>query len=191
MKIGLTGGLGSGKSTVLEIFADFGFQTLSADKITHELYAHDVSLREWLMDRFGADVFCEDGAVNRKFLANKIFSDADAKQNLEDIVHPLVHNYWVKMMDQEKDSRWVVEIPLLFEKKLGNLFDYTVCVVVSPSVQIERLKTRGMDVCDAKRRITHQLPLDEKVKQADCVIWNNGSLISLKQQLSLWIDCIV
>ncbi len=190
MRIGLTGGIGSGKSTASKVFRDLGFNTLSTDEAVHALYAGDAVLRQKLASRFGGGIITKEGDIDRKALAEIVFQDVQARKDLESIVHPMVRDYWLNAT-ANKDERWLVEIPLLFENKLDTLFDHTVCVVVSPSVQTERLKLRGMDIVDAQRRITQQLPLDEKIRRADCVIWNDGSISSLNQQIYFWVSQVL
>ena len=125
------------------------------------------------------------GKVDRERLAGIVFNDSEELRWLENLLHPLVRNHWETRVRAAPETFWVVEIPLLFEKKLEKLFDFTVCVSASQSLQLARLREKGLTVDQARLRIDRQLPLDEKLSRADFVLSNNGSVEFLREQVSI------
>lgn len=187
MVIGLTGGLACGKSTAARLFAECGARVLDTDVIVHELYEHDSEVRQALVERFGAGIMDAKEKVDRKKIGAIVFNDSSELSWLESLIHPRVRKAWESQVAANPEAFWVVEIPLLFEKKLENLFDYTVCVSASPATQIERRQAEGLPEDQIKKRIAQQLPMDEKIRRADFVITNNGSIEFLKDQVELLI----
>ena len=182
MRVGLTGGIGCGKSTVVQLFAEAGWRTLESDRIVAELLAGDLEVRAELQNRFRSAVFDTDGGVDRKALAAKVFADEDELRWLETLLHPRVRGVWADAIQTEPKAQWLVEIPLLFEKRLESLFDLTVCVSCPHAVSRCRMVDRGYSGEQFDERRLRQMPLDEKVRRADHVILNAGSLDFLKRQ---------
>lgn len=183
MVIGLTGGYGCGKSTALAIFAESGARTIDCDEIVRELLAGDGGVARTIRSRFGEDVFNEQRMIDRGKIAAIVFGNSTERLWLEDLLHPLVRDRWETLIQAEPGGFWIVEIPLLFEKSLDKLFDFTVCVSASPSNQLSRLKAEGLGAVQVQERIQQQLPLSEKVERADFVITNNGSVAFLRKQV--------
>ena len=183
MVIALTGGMGCGKSVALEIFAGAGAETLSSDAIVAELMDKDAGVREALAERFGQGVFDEEGRVDKREIGHIVFNNSQELVWLENLLHPLVKKYREACVAQAPDALWVVEIPLLFEKKLEKQFDFTVCVSCCLDIQLERLKNRGISEEEARKRISRQLALAEKIRRADFVLSNNGSLEFFRKQI--------
>lgn len=186
-KIGLTGGIACGKSLVLQMFAERGFFTLSADALVTEVYKTDAEVRKAVKERFGDEAIQADGLPNRQFIASKVFSNISDIQWLESLIHPRVRVMWTGLVAAETGRVSIVEIPLLFEKKMASDFDATVCVYSSKENQLARLRERGLSEAEAEKRMASQLPVDEKVKQADFVIANNGSISLLQNQVDYFI----
>lgn len=192
--VGLTGGIASGKSTVAEIFASMGVPVAYADRLAHQALAKGSEGARKVRERFGDDVFDENGEVDRPKLGAKVFGSAalGAREDLENIVHPEVR----KAADLERKKFEaagapfaIYEIPLLFEKSLEENFDLIITVAVSPQVQIDRLMARQspgqkapLDREAAEARIASQLSQDHKVQRSDYVIWNDSDLAHLKSQ---------
>jgi len=185
MNIGLTGGIGCGKSTVLEFFGEAGAETVETDAIVRDLLANDKPLIARLEEAFGREIIDTEGRVDRKQLASTVFSNSEALALLESLLHPLVRARWMQHV-REARRVLVVEIPLLFEKDLQGHFSKTLCVSSIPEVQMERLKARGMSYSEIQSRKQRQLGLDEKMSRADTVLHNNGSLEHLKEQVE-WV----
>lgn len=192
--MGLTGGIGTGKSTVTRILASLGATTIDADAIVHELQAPGQPMLAELAAAFGDGVLTLDGALDRKALGAIVFRDEKARARLGEIVHAPVIG---EMMRRAKaamdrgDPLVVLDIPLLFEGRVSGRgsgalmhFDATVCVWVDEAVQLAR--TMARDACDAdeaRRRMSAQLPIDQKRALADYVIDNSGSPESTRAQV--------
>ncbi|TVR49240.1 MAG: dephospho-CoA kinase [Puniceicoccaceae bacterium] len=182
--LGLTGGMGCGKSTAAGFFRDAGFATLDCDAIVRDLLAEDAEVAAEVAAAFGPEVRSPAGGVDRPLLGRRVFSDPAALQRLESILHPRVHEIWTGRIRASDQSRWVVEIPLLFEKNLENKVDLTVCVACDPEIQFDRLVRRGLSPADIRLRLNRQLPLEEKVARADFVLLNNSSPDFLRDQVN-------
>jgi dephospho-CoA kinase len=182
MQLGLTGGIGCGKSTVVQFFKEAGWQTVESDALVRELLAADTGVQEELRQRWGGAVFAEDRTVDRKALARRVFGDPEELKWLESLLHPLVRERWESAVTNDPEGLWLVEIPLLFEKRLETRFDLTVCVSSPPDVVESRMVARGYTGAEIAQRRERQMPLEEKGKRADHLISNAGSLEFLKRQ---------
>jgi dephospho-CoA kinase len=182
LKIGLTGGIGCGKSTVVRVFAEAGWRTIESDAVVRELFTRNASVRSALRERWGEAIFTKDGSVDRKAIAGRVFADDTELSWLEELLHPLVGAFWRAALAELPEANWLVEIPLLFEKRLETHFDLTVCVTCPPASVESRMVRRGYAGFEIEQRRKRQMPLDEKARRADCVISNAGSLDFLKQQ---------
>jgi dephospho-CoA kinase len=182
LKIGLTGGIGCGKSTVVQLFAAAGWRTIETDAVVRDCLAGDAAVHAALRERWGLEVFDAEGAVDRKAIAARVFSEPSELAWLEMLLHPLVRHAWESAIRQAPQLNWLIEIPLLFEKRLENEFDLIVCVTSPPDVVESRMIHRGYSGDEIKQRRLRQMPLEEKARRADCVISNAGSLEFLKQQ---------
>ena len=189
MKVGLSGGIGCGKSTVLGFFREAGWRTVDSDAVVRELLATDAEVQARLRSRWGGVVFA-DGAVDRGALAKRVFGHEGDLKWLEELLHPLVRESWLASIDQAPDSNWLVEIPLLFEKRLEIHFDLTVCVSSPPDVVADRMVVRAYSEAQIEQRRKQQMPLEEKIERADFLIYNAGSLEFLKQQTTRLIEQI-
>lgn len=177
--VGLTGGIGAGKSEVLAAFERLGAATLSTDRVTHELLG-DSEVREELVGRWGADV-ASNGGVDRDRVAAIVFEDPDELRWLESVLHPRVGAHvldWRQRLDPGVDVA-VVEVPLLFEAAMEGAFDTTVAVVAEDEVREHRLRERGQG--GLGEREERQLPQAEKEARADHVIRNDGTLEELEE----------
>jgi len=189
MRVGLSGGIGCGKSTVLGFFREAGWHTVDSDAVVRELLATDASVQAQLRSRWGEAVFA-DGAVDRGVVAKRAFSQEGDLKWLEELLHPLVRKSWLASIDQAPGANWLVEIPLLFEKRLETLFDLTVCISSPSDVVADRMVTRAYTEAQIEQRRKQQMPLEEKIERADYLISNAGSLEFLKQQTTRLIEQI-
>ena len=190
MIAGITGGLGCGKSTVARLCERRGFRRLDSDALVRERVLTSPGVKEALGVRFGDEVFSADGTVNRPVLAERVFADDAARLWLEELTHPAVFALWREAFAAAPEARWVVEVPLLFEKALENWFDFTVCVACAPAEQLARLEQRGLPRVLAGQRISKQLPLARKIELADFVLWNDGSPQFLEAQVDRLIEAL-
>lgn len=173
--IGLTGHIATGKTTVLKIFKNLGYPTISCDEVYHKMLKTNKKLKKQLVNVFGENILYK-GEISRKKLANIINSFKDKLRILENITHPFILDEIFKKIKQLKQKKYkfcIVDVPLLFEKKLQNKFDYIIVVYCSKKRQIERLKKRKVNNNLLKMFLSFQIPLKEKVKMADFVINNN------------------
>jgi len=183
--VGLTGGLGAGKSTALAAMEELGAATLSTDVVVHELLATD-ELRGQIAERFGADVVRE-GTVDRSALAAKAFESTEAREWLEGLLWPRVGERvagWrtdVEAMDPPPVAA-VVEVPLLFEAGIQAGFDHTIAVVADETLRTGRAGSRGHRAVE--ERTGRQLTQDEKAQRADFSVRNDGTRGELKSELS-------
>lgn len=184
MNIGLTGGIGCGKSTALGFFKEAGATVLETDAIVRELLATDKDLISGIREAFGPDVIDREGRVDRAALGARVFRNSTALANLESLVHPRVRQQWIREV-AENHPVLIVEIPLLFEKDLHGYFSTTICVSSYPELQRARLKARGMSESQIQYRKDSQLSLDEKMSRADIILHNNGSPGHLQSQVEL------
>ncbi len=192
--IGLSGGIGTGKSTVSKLLADLDATVVDADAIVHELQAPGAPMLDEIAAQFGPEVIDAEGALDRAALGGIVFRDPDARARLGKIVHPKVGVEMARrMMQAQQDGAKliVMDIPLLFEGRKGKTggasalpFDLTVLVYAPEQAQIERQISRdGCDRDEALRRIRSQLPIEEKKAMADIVIDNSGSLEETERQV--------
>lgn len=191
MKIGLTGGIGCGKSTVVESFARAGWRTIETDKVAADLLQNDTTVRNVLSERWGSQVFDSvSGAVDRKSIARIVFSDKAELDWLEKQLHPKIRMHWINACKEHPQASWLVEIPLLLEKRLESYFDFVVSVVCNDSVVDCRLAEKGFTREAISRRRNRQFPLSAKVHSAHYVLHNSGSRDFLNKQIQHLIKAI-
>ena len=183
MTLGITGGIGCGKSSAAQAFVARGFALIDSDRLIKEEVLTHPKVIEQLRIRYGGDVLDASGRVNRAELARRVFADDTERRWLESLTHPVLFGLWRRALGGNPGGRWVVEVPLLFEQALENWFDFTICVACSPAQQLARLEQRGLSRSLAGQRISKQLPLARKIELADMVLWNDGSAAFLKEQV--------
>ena len=184
--VGLTGGLGSGKSTALAALGRLGAATLSTDAVVHELYRSD-EVRDAVAARWGADVIGADGAVDRGAIARHVFGDAAEREWLERLLWPLVGGRVAAFRTEQEAAdpapkAAVVETPLLFEAGMAGIYDATIAIVADEDVRRTRAAARGHEAVD--ERTARQLTQDEKAQRATFVVHNDGSEADLEAALS-------
>lgn len=183
--IGLTGGIGSGKSTVSGLLAERGAVILDADAIVHELQAPGQQVFLAMVDAFGEEIVAEDGTLDRQAVADRVFGDADALKLLNGLVHPAVrHEMAMRVLAlAETDSIVVMDVPLLTESGMIGMSGVVV-VDVDPEIAVRRLVDfRGFSEEDARARISRQASREDRLKLADQVVDNSGSLADLTPQI--------
>ena len=181
--IGLTGGIACGKSSVLEIFARNGWGAISTDKLAGEILTSDKQVADLLLGRWGKAVFDERGIVDKKQIAEIVFSKPHERSWLEEVLHPLIRTAWMAEIETVENPLLVVEIPLLFENDLQSHFVQTISTFAPRKVQLERLRERGLSTNQANARIDAQLPGERKAELADVVFLTSGSLDFLERQV--------
>lgn len=193
ISIGLTGGIACGKSEVGRIFEREGAQVRDADELAHELIRSGGLLYDNVVERFGAGIVGRDGEIDRQILGRRIFADAADRKALEALIHPEIIRMLGEWISGEtgQGKNAVAIVPLLFEVGWTDLWNSVVCVVSSEGIVIERLKQRGLSERESRARIAAQMPLEIKVRKANHVIQNNGTLDSLeKRTREVWQNIV-
>jgi dephospho-CoA kinase len=176
LRIGLTGGIGAGKSTVSATFAECGGVVVDGDVIAREVVEPGTEGLAALVDAFGDDILLADGALNRPALAAKAFSSEERRARLNGIVHPLVARRRAEVIAAVSEDEVVVEdIPLLVESHMAPLFPLVVVVHADPEMRVKRLIKRGMEEADARARIAAQTTDEQRRRVADVWLGNSGT----------------
>lgn len=190
--VGLTGGIGSGKSTVARMLAARGAVVLDADAFARDAVAAGTPGFRAVVERFGAEVVGPQGELDRGALASIVFADDEARRDLEAIVHPEVRRRLLRGIEAHADADdiLVIDSPLLVEAGQGGSVQLLVVVTAPEEAQLDRLATgRGMSERDVRARMAAQMPLEEKAAKADVVLDNGGDLLDLERQVErLWRD---
>ncbi len=186
-KIAVTGGLSSGKSSVCHIFEELGSYVVNADQIVHQLLSPDTAIGQQVISLLGPDII-SDHRLDRKKIADKVFSHPDTLRALEKILHPAVfeeiEKTYHQINNEQTYSLFVAEIPLLYESESEHFYDAVVAVVADPTICKHRFaEHREQGDMEFDKRMNRQLAPQEKAAQAHFVIENNGSLIELKQKV--------
>ncbi len=189
--IGLTGGIGTGKSTVAKLLRDSGFSVVDADELAHEAVKKNSPGLQAVLKEFGFNIQTKDGELDRSAMAAVVFNTKENLKRLEDIVHPIVR----KLAEEKRrvlEAKGVqvafYDVPLLFEKKMEPMFDSIVVVASKLENQVARLKAnRGWSDEEIKRRLDSQLTMAEKINAAHFTIHNDSSLENLKSEVTALI----
>ena len=185
--IGLTGGIGMGKSASASLLRARGVPVIDTDDLARQVVEPGQPALGKVREVFGAEVLDPAGCVRRDELARRVFNDADARRRLEEILHPPIRALWKAQI-----AKWrgdgaplaVVVIPLLYETRAEGEFDAIVCVACSTATQRQRLQQRGWSPVEIERRIEAQLPAETKVARADFVIWTEGDMAIHEEQMA-------
>jgi len=189
LKVGITGGIGSGKSTVASIFEALGVPIYYADDRAKKLMTESQSLVNSIKQNFGDECYHKNGMLNRKYLASKVFRDSNKLEILNSLVHPAVAQDGLEWMTKKKSAGYaytIKEAALLFESESYKSLDKIITVFAPIDLRIERLLKRD-DTTEQKirDRMANQMPDDEKLKRADYVVYNDGSKLLTTQVLEL------
>lgn len=184
-KIGLSGVIGAGKSSVIQALKKEGITVLDCDAINAELLQPQQEGYAGLLEAFGSGLLKQDGEIDKQKLSDEIFADRQKKAQAEGILHPLIRQRILQELKKhEQEAFAVVEVPLLFEVGWEAFFDEVWVVACKEELLLSRLmKQRGMRLQEAKRRLAHQLPQEEKIKRADLVFWNNEDKAALERSV--------
>jgi dephospho-CoA kinase len=180
MKVGLTGGIGAGKSTVADLFSKRGAVVIRSDELARQVIEPETPGQKQVISRFGIEILNDKGSIDRAKLAQIVFKDDVALKDLENIVHPLVRERTNQLMSEQTSETIIInEIPLLLEKNMESLFDFLVIVISSEKNRLERLLQRGVSEDQAKARMAKQVDDQARKAAADFLIVNDGNLDQL------------
>lgn len=183
--IGLTGGIGAGKSSVIELLQTMDVKVLNCDEINAQLMQPEAIGYQRILQSFDDPILDEKGHIDSQKMSTLIFSNPEKKQQLEAILHPLIKEEVFETIKQHQGEQLiVVEVPLLFEVAWEHYFDEIWVVGCDEEIRLRRLQTyRQISRQEALLRIAHQMPQDEKLKRADVVLMNNGDKACLQVQI--------
>ena len=186
LRIGLTGNIGSGKSTAALIFAELGIATFDTDKVGHELLASDPRIQSRIVETFGHQIIVS-GLISRQKLGKIVFGNPEKRKKLEAILHPAIMSDINKQLNTNAGLRYaVIEVPLLYEAMLSGDFDYVILVKADKTSAVARASAKlGINEEEVLKRLETQIPQSEKEKLADFVIANDGTREELKKKIEL------
>jgi dephospho-CoA kinase len=192
IRVGLTGGIASGKSMVASFLRDHDYQVLDADALAHELLEPGQAAYNEVVSEFGHGILAPGGAVDRRKLGAIVFADSEKRQKLNQILHPRIHDVtakWFEALDRQGGPEMAFEeAALILEAGAQRDLDCLIVCWCRPEQQLERLKERGMSRQDAEQRIAAQMPIDEKRRMADEVIDCSRSIDDTEQQVKLLVE---
>ncbi len=191
--IGLTGGVGTGKSTCADFLRARSLPVVDTDDLARQFVEPGQEALAEVAAAFGPEILDSRGRLKRRELGRRVFNDAEARRRLEAILHPRIREAWrsrMSLWQSEGRPVGVVVIPLLFETGAEAEVDVVLCVACSAATQLKRLVARGWSAEEATRRIAAQLPLETKMARADFVIWNEAGLDVHQRQLELILGSI-
>jgi dephospho-CoA kinase len=177
--LGLTGGVGMGKSASTALLQQRGVAVVDTDVLARDLVEPGQPALAEIVQTFGAEMAGDDGRLRRDILARHVFADPQARQQLEGILHPRIRSAWKQQIEQwRSDGRphAVVVIPLLFETDAQAEFDCTICVACTAATQQQRLVHRGWRQPQISQRIAAQIPTEQKIARSDFVVWTEGDM---------------
>jgi dephospho-CoA kinase len=186
MVVGLTGGIGSGKSEAAKLFAGLGVPVVDTDVIAHQLTAPGQPALLRIAQAFGEEILDTNGALRRDLLRQRIFSDPEARKTLEELLHPLIREHVVQELAKHPDATYqIVVVPLLFESgSYANLIHRRLVIDCDEALQVQRAMARGrLTEPEVRAIMAAQLPRNQRLAMADNVIVNDGSLVQLAAQV--------
>ena len=188
IRVGLTGGIASGKSTICGMLQRKGCQTIDADMVAHELIRRGSRCYDPVVEKFGVDILNSAGEIDRKKLGAIVFEDQTKLELLNSILHPEVLRTILTMLTEHEKTnrqpRWIVEASLMIESGFHKSFQRLILVTCTPEQQIERFMARsGLSAEQARKRIALQIPLEEKIRYADFRIDNSSTLEASELQV--------
>jgi len=188
LRVGLTGGIATGKSTVGAMFVELGCHLIESDQITHRLFEPGQAVHAAVVSQFGNRILARDGSIDRRILGDMVFKDPQARARLNSLVHPAIilrQQDWLKEMEaQDPHGIAIVDAALMIEVGTYKNYDKVIVVTSSSEIQRERLRARSaLSEEQIESRIRSQMPTEEKIKYADFVIDNSGSIESTRAQV--------
>lgn len=191
LKVGLTGGIGSGKSSVSDLFEELGVPVIDTDVIAHDLVNNNEAILQQISDVFGADILKINGELNRKKLAQIVFHKKENKQSLERILHPEIKSEVIhqvqKLISRKKPPAYVIiVVPLLIEAKYHDIIDRILVVIADEAIRVARVQKRDhRTASDIRAIINNQIDDSKRLDQADDIIENNSNIREIEKQVKV------
>ena len=189
IRVAITGSIGSGKSTFCKLLSEKGYSVISADELSKKLLTSNIKIKEKIIKAFGEESFTNN-QVNKKYIANKLFSSTTNVQKINSIIHPVVATEIKKMLDENEGKEKIifVEAALIYEADMESIFDHVVLITANENIRKQRkIKNGTMTADEFEKRDANQIPESEKKKRADFIFENNLSLDDLKKKVELLI----
>lgn len=184
LKIGLTGGIGSGKSTACEIFSELGVPIIDADIVARKVVQAGMPALQLIKEKFGEDIFTKDGLLDREKARDQIFTNEIDRKKLENILHPVIYERIVHETENIDSSYCIISIPLLLETEALEIIDRVLIIDVSEKLQLSRASVRdNASLNDIERIIQTQISRDNRLAAADDIINNEGDIENLRRQI--------
>ncbi|MEK6891728.1 MAG: dephospho-CoA kinase [Nanoarchaeota archaeon] len=189
MILGITGSIGSGKSTAARIFEKYGFKVINADELYHKISKPNKLIYKKIVKEFGSGVIDNDKTINREKLKKIVLQDDKKLKKLNSITHPIIISEIKKSIKKNKNRNIIVDAPLLLESDARNLVDNIIVVKCDDKARIQRLLKKGKHSKEQIKKITKsQMPIEKKLKFADFVIDNSGDLKNLENQVRVIVN---
>ncbi len=184
LKIGLTGGIGSGKSTACEIFSELGVPIIDADIVARKVVQAGMPALQLIKEKFGEDIITKDGLLDREKARDQIFTNEIDRKKLENILHPVIYERIVHETENINSSYCIISIPLLLETEALEIIDRVLIIDVSEKLQLSRASVRdNASLNDIERIIRTQISRDNRLAAADDIINNEGDIENLRRQI--------
>lgn len=193
LAIGLTGGIGTGKTAVSELLAGAGLKVCDTDELARRFTRPGQSVLAQIAEAFGPAVLNPDGTLNRSALAGRVFQDSGEREKLERILHPPIREAWQRQLAEWRIAGIAaacVVIPLLYETGAESSFAAVICTACSATTQRKRLRERGWSDAQIEARLAAQLPQTAKLERADFVVWTEGAMTSTEAQVQEVLQCL-
>jgi len=188
MRIGITGTMSAGKSSVSKIIKELGFMVYDTDQIVHDYYEKDAVLYDQIIDLLGKEILDEKLEIDRKKIAYKVFNDKQLLEDLESLIFPQVRKDIETL--SEDDALTFFEVPLLFEAQYDDIFDFIIVVDAKEKTRIQRAMNKGLELEDIENRMKRQMSAEEKRNRADFIIENNHDMESLDEEVQEVLEII-
>ncbi|MFL5765521.1 MAG: dephospho-CoA kinase [Bacteroidia bacterium] len=190
-KIGITGGIGSGKTTACKVFEILGIPVYYSDEAAKEILDEDRQVRSYLLAAFGQDVIGADGKADRKKIADKVFADKEALAGLNAVVHPAVGRHFDNWVKQQRSPYILKEAAILFESGAHQQVDLVITIVAPEELRIARaMKRNGLSREEVTRRMSSQMSDEEKIKRSAYTLINDESSLLIPQVLAIHSDLL-
>lgn len=191
LSVGLTGGIGAGKSTVAEMLQKLGAEIVSGDELGREVLDSDMAVRNELIARLGRDIVLPTGDLNRKLIGSRVFADRELTNWLTNLTFPGIHTRWKDLRDASPKSVVVLDAALIFEWGIESEFDFVIAVRAPLKESVARSQGRFSEI-ELLERASMQLPVETKVSRATYLIENSGTLLGLETQVKeFWSNHIL